>query len=64
MFFDSFNVVKMVVGKVGFVFDKGLELGFELVNNFSRLFFPCLTVDRKVIDICVVLAFRTSFFVC
>ena len=46
------------------MFDKGLELGFELVNNFSRLFFPCLTVDRKVIDICVVLAFRTSFFVC
>jgi hypothetical protein len=46
------------------VFDKGLELGFELVNNFSRLFLPSLTVNRKIIDIGVVLAFRTGFFVC
>lgn len=46
------------------MFDKGLELGFELVNNFNALFLPCLTVDRKIIDIGVVLAFRAGFFVC
>jgi hypothetical protein len=46
------------------VFDKGLELWFELVNNFSGFFLPCFTIDRKIIDIGVVFAFRTGFFIC
>jgi hypothetical protein len=46
------------------VFDKGLELWFELVNNLSGLFLPCLTVDRKIIDIGVIFAFGTGIFIC
>ena len=46
------------------MFDKGLELGFELVNDLSGLFFPSLTIDRKIIDIGVIFAFRTGFFIC
>ena len=46
------------------MFDKGLELWFELVNDLSGLFFPSLTIDRKIIDIGVIFAFRTDIFVC
>ena len=63
-FIDSFYVVKVVFGKVSFMFDKGFKPRFQLINNFNRLLFLTFALNWKVVDVDLILTLWSSIIFC